>query len=149
MTQSRPDMEVIFDPRTYAQGVPYKVFDRLRHQSLVVWVEEKPVLNWQTGPGYWPCCQPRPGRFPRSAPLRHWVVPKRASELRQRRAYVSRRLAGPVADAGDLRRNPRPTGRTGACRIASTPRLELPAGPQATAGPLEKGDTPRSRLTCK
>jgi cytochrome P450 len=53
MTQSRPDMEVIFDPRTYAQGVPYEIFDRLRHQSPVVWVEEKSVLNWPTGPGYW------------------------------------------------------------------------------------------------
>src|SRR5258707_1271877 len=53
MTQSRPDMEVIFDPRTYAQGVPYEAFDRLRQQSPVVWVEEKAVLNWPPGPGYW------------------------------------------------------------------------------------------------
>ena len=53
MTQTRPDTEVIFDPRTYAQGVPYEVFDRLRRESPVVWVEEKPVLNWPAGPGYW------------------------------------------------------------------------------------------------
>ena len=53
MTQTRPDTEVIFDPRTYAQGVPYEAFDRLRRQSPVVWVQEKPVFNWPAGPGYW------------------------------------------------------------------------------------------------
>src|SRR5258708_17442652 len=51
--QAQPDTEIIFSPPTYAQGVPYEVFDRLRHQSPVVWVEEKPVLNWPAGPGYW------------------------------------------------------------------------------------------------
>ena len=34
MAQTRPDTEVIFDPRTYAQGVPHEVFDRLRRQTL-------------------------------------------------------------------------------------------------------------------
>src|SRR5260370_35217819 len=53
MTQAQPDTEIIFDPPTYAQGVPYEVFDRLRHQSPVVWVEEKPVLTWPAGRGYW------------------------------------------------------------------------------------------------
>lgn len=49
MTQVRPDMEVIFDPRIYAQGVPYEVFDRLRRESPVVWVEEQPVLKITAG----------------------------------------------------------------------------------------------------
>lgn len=49
----RPDTEVVFDPASYLDGVPYDALARLRAHSPVVWVEEKPVLGWPAGPGFW------------------------------------------------------------------------------------------------
>jgi cytochrome P450 len=49
----RSDTEVIFDPATYVDGVPYAVLARLRRESPVVWVDEVPVLGWPGGPGFW------------------------------------------------------------------------------------------------
>ncbi|GAA0919111.1 cytochrome P450 [Virgisporangium ochraceum] len=49
----RPDTEVVFDPDTYVTGVPYDALARLRREHAVVWVEEKPVLGWPGGPGFW------------------------------------------------------------------------------------------------
>ncbi|WP_441247586.1 cytochrome P450 [Kitasatospora sp. McL0602] len=43
----------IFNPDTYAEGVPYEVFRELRAATPVCWVEETPVGNWPAGPGYW------------------------------------------------------------------------------------------------
>ncbi|MEU2790427.1 cytochrome P450 [Streptomyces sp. NPDC007100] len=43
----------VFIPRTYATGVPYALFRRLRATSPVSWVEEPPVGGWPAGPGYW------------------------------------------------------------------------------------------------
>ncbi len=43
----------IFDPRTYAHGVPYAAFARLRRTAPVTWVEEKAVLGYPAGRGYW------------------------------------------------------------------------------------------------
>jgi cytochrome P450 len=50
---ARPDTEVVFDPATYTEGVPFGALARLRHDSPVVWVDEIPVLGWPAGPGFW------------------------------------------------------------------------------------------------
>jgi len=50
---ARPDTEVVFDPATYTDGVPFGALARLRHGSPVVWVDEVPVLGWPAGPGFW------------------------------------------------------------------------------------------------
>ena len=43
----------IFDPRTYAEGVPYGLFARLRREAPVLRMEEPAVLGWPAGPGFW------------------------------------------------------------------------------------------------
>src|SRR5260370_36851702 len=48
-----PDIEVVFDPSTYASGVPFDAVARLRRDTPVVWVAEAPVLGWPAGPGFW------------------------------------------------------------------------------------------------
>jgi cytochrome P450 len=50
---ARPDTEVVFDPATYTEGVPFDALARLRRDSPVVWVDEIPVLGWPAGPGFW------------------------------------------------------------------------------------------------
>jgi cytochrome P450 len=50
---ARPDTEVVFDPATYTEGVPFGALARLRRGSPVVWVDEVPVLGWPAGPGFW------------------------------------------------------------------------------------------------
>jgi cytochrome P450 len=49
----RSGTEVVFDPSTYLDGVPFEAIARLRRQSPVVWVDEIPVLGWPAGPGFW------------------------------------------------------------------------------------------------
>jgi cytochrome P450 len=49
----RPDTEVVFDPATYVDGVPFEALTRLRRDHPVVWVDEIPVLGWPAGPGFW------------------------------------------------------------------------------------------------
>ena len=51
--QLRADTERGFDPSTYAEGVPFDVLARLRRERPIVWVEERPVLGWPGGPGFW------------------------------------------------------------------------------------------------
>ena len=53
MTKARPDTEVVYDPATYVDGVPYQALARLRRESPVAWAEEIPVLGWPSGPGFW------------------------------------------------------------------------------------------------
>jgi cytochrome P450 len=50
---ARPDTEVVYDPATYVEGVPYQALARLRRESPVVWAREVPVLGWPGGPGFW------------------------------------------------------------------------------------------------
>jgi len=56
MTQdqpAQPDTEVVFDPATYVDAVPFEALARLRSRTPVAWVEELPVLGWPQGPGFW------------------------------------------------------------------------------------------------
>jgi cytochrome P450 len=50
---SRPETEVVFDPSTYVDGVPFAALTKLRRETPVVWVAEIPVLGWPEGPGFW------------------------------------------------------------------------------------------------
>ncbi|MGD0375193.1 MAG: cytochrome P450 [Streptosporangiaceae bacterium] len=50
---ARPETEVVFDPSTYVDGVPFEALARLRRETPVVWVAEIPVLGWPAGPGFW------------------------------------------------------------------------------------------------
>jgi cytochrome P450 len=45
--------EEIFHPATYATGVPYDVFRKLRAESPVAWIPEPAVGSWPAGTGYW------------------------------------------------------------------------------------------------
>jgi cytochrome P450 len=49
----RPDTEIVFDPASYAEGVPFDALARLRRVAPVAWVAEVPVLGWPEGPGFW------------------------------------------------------------------------------------------------
>ena len=53
MRPPRPDTELVFDPATYTEGVPFGALARLRHAAPVTWVPEIPVLGWPEGPGFW------------------------------------------------------------------------------------------------
>ncbi|MBD0673199.1 cytochrome [Streptomyces sp. CBMA156] len=43
----------MFLPDTYARGVPYELFRKLRESAPVCRVEEPAVGGWPAGPGYW------------------------------------------------------------------------------------------------
>jgi cytochrome P450 len=50
---ARPATEVVFDPSTYVDGVPFGALAWLRRETPVAWVAEIPVLGWPAGPGFW------------------------------------------------------------------------------------------------
>jgi cytochrome P450 len=49
----QPETELVFDPSTYVDGVPFGALARLRRNTPVVWVTEIPVLGWPAGTGFW------------------------------------------------------------------------------------------------
>ncbi|MFJ3217441.1 cytochrome P450 [Kitasatospora sp. NPDC086801] len=53
MSLDQEQVNRIFRPATYADGVPYDLFRELRASAPVCWVEEPPVGDWPGGPGYW------------------------------------------------------------------------------------------------
>ena len=50
---SPPVTEDVFDPRTFARGVPHEALRRLREHDPVAWQDEPAVGDWPAGPGYW------------------------------------------------------------------------------------------------
>ncbi|MEU7136340.1 cytochrome P450 [Streptomyces sp. NPDC046261] len=50
---STRDTSAVFDPATYARGVPYELFRELRERAPVCRVPEPAVGPWPAGPGYW------------------------------------------------------------------------------------------------
>lgn len=46
-------MTAVFDPATYARGVPHDLYRELRDRAPVCRVPEPPVGDWPAGPGYW------------------------------------------------------------------------------------------------
>ena len=49
----RGSVEEVFLPSTYAHGVPYELYARLRRETPVCRVPEPAVGPWPAGPGYW------------------------------------------------------------------------------------------------
>ena len=47
------DSAALFDPRTYATGVPHDLIAGLRAEAPVHWVPEPSLMGWDAGPGYW------------------------------------------------------------------------------------------------
>ncbi|MCJ1681317.1 cytochrome P450 [Streptomyces sp. APSN-46.1] len=47
------DLPDVFDPRLYAEGIPYERYRRLRDTHPVAWQEEPEILGWPAGPGFW------------------------------------------------------------------------------------------------
>lgn len=48
-----PPVPDVFDPRQYADGVPYDRYRVLRDHHPVAWQDEHEVLGWPDGPGFW------------------------------------------------------------------------------------------------
>ncbi|MBF9071957.1 cytochrome P450 [Streptacidiphilus fuscans] len=43
----------VFDPRVFARGIPHDAFRQLRDTAPVAWQQERQVLDWPAGPGFW------------------------------------------------------------------------------------------------
>ncbi|MFD8410820.1 cytochrome P450 [Streptomyces sp. NPDC059650] len=48
-----PRLPDVFDPRRYAEGVPYGSYRLLRDRHPVAWQDEPEVQGWPAGPGFW------------------------------------------------------------------------------------------------
>lgn len=48
-----PHLPDVFDPRGYTDGLPHTAYRLLRDQHPVAWQEEREVLGWPAGPGFW------------------------------------------------------------------------------------------------
>ncbi|WP_327318519.1 cytochrome P450 [Streptomyces sp. NBC_01235] len=48
-----PPVPDVFDPRQYAEEVPYAAYRVLRDHHPVAWQQEAEVLGWPAGPGFW------------------------------------------------------------------------------------------------
>ncbi|WP_424211111.1 cytochrome P450 [Streptomyces sp. BI20] len=77
-----PPVPDVFDPRIYAEAVPYPSYRILRDHHPVAWQEEPEVLGWPAGPGF-------------HAVTRHADVTR---VLRDHRAYSSRLGATQIRD---------------------------------------------------
>ncbi|MEU6281881.1 cytochrome P450 [Streptomyces sp. NPDC047028] len=51
--EAAPTVPDVFDPRRYAAGVPYADYRVLRDHHPVAWQDEREVLGWPAGPGFW------------------------------------------------------------------------------------------------
>lgn len=51
--ESAPPVPDVFDPRQYADGVPYAAYRTLRDHHPVAWQDEPGVLGWPAGTGFW------------------------------------------------------------------------------------------------
>ncbi len=50
---SAPPVPDVFDPRRYADGIPYDRYRVLRDHHPVAWQDEPEVLGRPAGPGFW------------------------------------------------------------------------------------------------
>ncbi|MEV7073297.1 cytochrome P450 [Streptomyces sp. NPDC093990] len=48
-----PPVPDVFDPRQYADAIPYDAYRVLRDHHPVAWQDEPEVLGWPAGPGFW------------------------------------------------------------------------------------------------
>lgn len=48
-----PPVPDVFDPRQYAAGVPHAAYRVLRDHHPVAWQEERELLGWPAGAGFW------------------------------------------------------------------------------------------------
>ncbi|MCB1846576.1 MAG: cytochrome P450 [Halieaceae bacterium] len=53
MSTSQTDLERLYDPLRYEQGVPTHELAALREQHAVLWVEEHVLPQWPGGRGFW------------------------------------------------------------------------------------------------
>jgi cytochrome P450 len=53
MAHSQAELETLYDPLTYEQGVPLELLASLRQEGPVVYVEEHALPNWPRGKGFW------------------------------------------------------------------------------------------------
>lgn len=51
--ESESDVPDVFDPRIYADGIPHEAYRALRDHRPVAWQEERAVLGWPPGAGFW------------------------------------------------------------------------------------------------
>ncbi|MFG2641963.1 cytochrome P450 [Streptomyces sp. NPDC048370] len=51
--ESESDVPDVFDPRIYADGIPHEAYRALRDHRPVAWQEERAVLGWPAGAGFW------------------------------------------------------------------------------------------------
>lgn len=47
------DVPDVFDPRTYAEGIPHERYRLLRERHPVAWQDEPEIQGWPAGPGFW------------------------------------------------------------------------------------------------
>lgn len=51
--ETAPPVPDVFDPRQYAEGIPYAAYRVLRDHHPVAWQDEPEVLGWPAGSGFW------------------------------------------------------------------------------------------------
>ncbi|MFE3262894.1 cytochrome P450 [Streptomyces sp. NPDC059215] len=53
LRETVPPVPDVFDPRRYADGIPYAAYRTLRDHHPVAWQDEPEVLGWPAGTGFW------------------------------------------------------------------------------------------------